>query len=176
MPSDMPLDPVPAPLEHHGRVFNVSVGLSYYGYIGHPLALGNINYEFGVNRNFTLGPTVSVFATTTYNNYWGDEAHPTHDYFYRETYVPMGLKGTYYFDDVLGAGSRWDFYAGASAGYVYRSITWENGYGGDTSVEKKGKSYFIAAHLGTEFHVNRFAGVFVDLSTSVSTIGVAVHI
>lgn len=176
MPAGMPLDPVPAPLEHHGKVFNVSVGVGYYGYIGHPLPLGNINYEIGIGRNFTLAPTAGVYATTTYNNYWGDEAHPYRDYFYRETYVPLGIKASYYFDDLLGAGPKWDFYAAASGGYVYRSVTWENGYEGNRDVPRRSDTYFVAAHIGSEYHITGHTGIFLDLSTSVSTIGLAIHI
>ena len=174
-PADMPLDPVPAPLEHHGKVFNVSVGVGYYGYVGHPLPLGNINYEAGIGRNFTLAPTISVYAYSNYN-YWGDDTHPYRDYFYRETYIPIGLKASYSFDDLLNAGPRWDFYAGASAGYVYRHVVWENGYGGATDMIKKIDPYFIAAHIGSEYHFGAHTGIFLDLSTSVSTIGLAVHI
>src|SRR5665647_2585092 len=80
--------------EEHGNTLNLGLGLgysNYYGYYGHSLPVFNINYEFGVANNFTLAP----FATfVSYHDYDGP-------YGYRETIIPLGVKGTYYFDDEL---------------------------------------------------------------------------
>ncbi|MCW3086177.1 MAG: hypothetical protein JWP12_3543 [Bacteroidetes bacterium] len=164
----------PANAEVHGKTLNLSVGTGFYGYVGHPLVQGTINYEFGIARNFTLAPTVGMF-TYSDGNYWGDDSHVNRYYTYRETYIPMGLKLSYYFDELFGAGPKWDFYIGTSAGYVYRNTHWESGYQGDTTVKNKVDSYYIGMHLGAEYHLNNTTGIFADLSNTVSTIGLGIH-
>ena len=89
--------------------------------------------------------------------------------------IPLGVKGSYYFDDVLGAGDKWDFYLAASLGFAIRKTTWENGYYGQNTVEHGSSGLYLDGHIGTEYHIGKKTGLFLDLSTGISTFGVAIH-
>ena len=150
----------------YGHTLNIGLGVGgYYGYYNHAgrsLPVININYEFDVARNFTLAPFVSIY---TYRN--------DHDH-YRESILPIGVKGTYYLDQAFNAGSAWDFYIAGSLGFAIRSATWDDGYYGETYYS--GVSPLILdLHLGTEYHLSSKVGIFLDLSTGVSTLGLAFH-
>jgi hypothetical protein len=165
--------------EKYGNTLNLGLGLGYYGYIGHALPVVIFNYEFDVARNFTLAPFVGIYSYRNYY-YWGNPNQPKWDasyrqYSYRETVVPIGVKGTYYFDQLLHANPRWDFYAAGSLGFVFRSVTWENDYYGDHNAYKSASSLYLDAHIGAEYHLNQKMGLFLDLSTGVSTAGLAIH-
>lgn len=147
----------------YGHTLNLGLGLGgYYGYYnyGHSLPVFNINYELDVARNFTLAPFVS-FST------YRDDAH-----YYRETLIPIGVKGTYYFDQILGAGSNWDFYLAGSLGFSIVKETWDDGYSRDTYYHNA-NPLFLDLHVGTEYHMSKRVGIFLDLSTGVSTVGLA---
>lgn len=161
--------------ESFGRTLNTGLGLGYYGYHGYATPALNVNYEFDVARNFTLAPFISGFG---YRNdyYWGNPHYPYRYYRYRETVVPVGVKGTYYFDELLNAGSRWDFYLGASLGYTFRKVYWEDGYYGDRDVYSRSSFVYLDGHIGTEFHATERLGIYLDLSSGMSTIGMAFHL
>lgn len=165
--------------EKYGKTLNLGVGVGYYGYVGHALPVGMLNYEFDVVKNFTLAPFIGIYS---YQNqyYWGNPNSPKWDpsyryYSYRETNIPMGVKGTYYFDQLFKANQKWDFYASGSIGFVFRSIVWENGYYGDKRAYQGASPLYLNAHIGAEYHLNQKAGLFLDLSTGVSSFGLAVH-
>ena len=162
--------------EKFGNTLNLGFGVGYYGYYYAAPAL-NLNYEFDVFRNFTLAPFVGV---STYRNYryWGnhDLNYPYRDYYYRETIIPIGVKGTYYFDELLKASEKWDFYGAISLGVAFRSVTWDNGYYGDRVVTNYASPLFGSLHIGTEYHASARVGLFLDLSTGYSTIGLAFHL
>jgi hypothetical protein len=165
--------------EKFGKTLNVGIGVGYYGYIGHSLPVIALNYEFDVAKNFTLAPFLEVYSYQN-NYYWGNPGKPKWDpsyrlYSYRETAVPVGIKGSYYFDQLLKAGSKWDFYAAGSVGFVIRSIVWENGYEGDRNAYQASSPLYLDLHVGSEYHMNQKTGLFLDLSTGVSTFGLAVH-
>ena len=166
--------------EKYGNTLNLGVGLGYYGYVGHTLPVVTFNYEFDVAKNFTLAPFAGIYSYQNYY-YWGNPNKPNWDpsyrqYSYRETAVPIGVKGTYYFDRLLHANSKWDFYAAGSLGFVFRSVSWENGYYGDHNAYQSTSPLYLDAHIGTEYHLNQKAGLFLDLSTGVSTFGLALHL
>lgn len=161
--------------ERHGDALNVGVGLGYYGYVGHSMPVLHADYEFDVARNFTLAPFINYFSYTNYN-YWGDPHNPYRNYSYRETVIPVGVKGSYYFDQLLNAGKKWDFYAAGSLGFVFHKTTWENGYYGTTTVSRGTGDLYLDLHVGTEYHFTRKTGIFLDLSTGVSTLGVSFHL
>ncbi len=162
----------------YGNTLNLGVGIGgyagYYGYIGHNLPVFNINYEFTVAKNFTLAPFIS-FYTYKRTYYWGGNDHDYRYYNYKQTVVPIGVKGTYYFDDLLHAGSKWDFYLAGSIGYTIVRTSWDDGYYGDRNYYKTPNQLYLDLHIGTEFHVNKNIGLFLDLSTGVSTVGIAIH-
>jgi hypothetical protein len=155
------------------QAFNIGVGLGgssgYSRYATHVVPVLNINYEFDVARNFTLAPFIS-FYTYSDSYYWSND-----NYTYHETVIPIGLKGSYYFDELLNANSKWDFYAAASAGFAIVNARWEAGYNGDRNYFNRGNSLFIDLHAGAQYNFSRTAGVYLDLSSGVSTIGLAFH-
>lgn len=166
--------------EKYGNALNLGVGIGgysgYYRYVGHSLPVFHLNYEFGLARNFTLAPFVSI-SSFSKKYYWGDKDwnYPYRYYVYRETVIPVGAKVTYYFDDLISAGNDWDFYLAGSLGFSIVRFSWENDNYGDSEYFNHGNSLFLDLHLGTEYHFNEHLGAFLDLSTGVSTIGLAIH-
>ncbi|MBV5314369.1 MAG: hypothetical protein JZU47_13790 [Prolixibacteraceae bacterium] len=156
--------------ENHGSTLNLGLGIGgysgYYGYIGHSLPVFHLNYEFDVARNFTLAPFISF---SNYRNRYNN------NYYYHETIIPIGVKGTYYFDQIFNANSDWDFYMAGSLGFSIVRSSWDNGYNGDVNYYNNGNPLFLDLHIGTEYHLNNKVGIFLDLSTGVSTIGLAIH-
>lgn len=159
--------------EKFGRTLNLGVGIGYYqGYYNHNMPVLHANLELDVAKNFTLAPFIS-FYKYEHNYYWGNNNHPYKNYYYRETVIPIGVKGSYYFDQFLKAGSKWDFYLAGSIGFAYRSVTWEDGYDGERHATRS--PLYLDLHVGTEYHLNNKLGLFLDLSSGVSTLGLAVH-
>ena len=78
-------------------------------------------------------------------------------------------------NQLLKAGPKWDFYLAGSLGFAYRQTTWESGYYGTTTVNEGTGPLYLDLHIGSEYHLNNKAGLFLDLSTGVSTFGLAVH-
>lgn len=165
--------------EKYGKTLNLGAGIGYYGYIGTPVPVGTINFEFDVARNFTLAPFIGLYSYKTYY-YWGDPNKSYSDpsyrrYYYRSVSIPAGIKGTYYFDQLFRANSKWDFYAAASVGFVYRQVIWESDYYGSRNVYTSASPLHLDGHIGAEYHINTKTGIFLDLSSGVSTFGLAVH-
>ncbi len=161
--------------ESHGNTLNLGVGIGYYGYIGHTLPVVHADFEFNVARNFTLAPFITVYSYQNYY-YWGNPNYPYKDYYYRQTVIPIGMKGSYYFDELLRAGSRWDFYLAGSLGFAIRKTVWESGYYGEETVISQGVSgLYLDGHIGAEYHMNNHLGLYLDLSSGISTFGLAVH-
>ena len=150
----------------YGGTLNLGLGIGgyygYYHYVGRSLPVFNVNYEFDVARNFTLAPFATFY---TYRN--------DHDH-YRESIIPIGVKGSYYLDQVFNAGSDWDFYLAGSLGFAIHRATWDDGYSGETYYHNV-SPLFLDLHFGTEYHLSNKVGLFLDLSTGVSTIGLAFH-
>lgn len=161
--------------EKFGRALNLGVGIGYYGYVGHPMPVVHADFEFDVARNFTLAPFITYYSYKNYS-YWGNPNYPYKDYSYRQAVIPVGVKGSYYFDQLLNASSNWDFYLGASLGFAIRKTTWENGYYGETTVERGSSGLYLDGHIGAEYHINNKTGLFLDLSSGVSTFGLALHL
>jgi hypothetical protein len=159
--------------ERYGKTLNLGIGVGghvgYSSYAGRSLPVFNVNYEIDVLRNFTLAPFIS-FYTFSDDYSWSNGS-----YRYSETVIPVGLKGSYYFDELLDAGSDWDFYAAASAGVAIVRSRWSDGYLGDRNHYNQGRFVFMDIHAAAEYHLNSKLGVFLDLSTGVSTIGLSVR-
>jgi hypothetical protein len=151
--------------EKHGHTLNLGIGIGgysgYYGYVGHSVPVFSINYEFDVAKSFTLAPFATFFSYTSNN--------------YHESVIPLGVKGTYYFDQLLNANPNWDFYLAGSLGFVIVNTNWNSDYNGDRTYYSKSSPLFLDFHIGAEYHVSRKVGIFLDLSTGVSTLGLAVH-
>jgi hypothetical protein len=159
--------------EKYGRTLNLGLGVGGHSgfsrYAGKLLPVFNINYEFDLFRNFTLAPFAS-FYTYSDKYTWSNT-----DYTYRETVIPVGLKGSYYFDELFGANSKWDFYAAGSLGFAIVNAHWDAAYDGDRDHFHSGSAFFMDVHAGAEYHFNSKVGAFLDLSSGISTIGIAFH-
>jgi len=160
--------------EKYGKTLNLGAGIGYYGYLGQSVPFGTMNFEFDVVKNFTLAPFVGIYGYQR-SYYWGNKNNPERYYSYKTIVVPVGIKGTYYFDQLFRANSKWDFYAAISAGFAFRNSVWENGYDGNRNVVQTASPVYLGAHFGAEYHLNQKAGLFLDLSTGVSTFGLAIH-
>ncbi len=161
--------------EKFGKTLNLGAGVGYYGYVGQSLPVGTINFEFDVAKNFTLAPFIGFYSFQR-SYYWGDKNNPQRYYSYKTVVVPVGVKGTYYFDQLFHANPKWDFYAAGSVGFAFRNSVWENGYYGDQKVYQSASPLYLDAHIGSEFHMTSKLGIFLDLSTGVSTFGLAIHL
>ena len=136
-----------------------------------------VNYEFDIFKNFTLAPFIGI-STFQDQYYWGNPnvPDPSYRYYnYRETVIPVGAKGTYYFDQLLHVNPRWDLYLATSVGFAFRTVAWESGYYGDRGAYQSVNPLFIAMHIGGEYHLTQKTGLFLDLSTGISTFGLALH-
>ena len=162
--------PVSAQGEQFGHTLNAGVGLWYYGYVNNASPFLNLNYEIDVARDFTLAPSIGFASSRSDGYYYGGES-----YYYRETVLPVAVKGTYYFDRLLQANPDWDFYLAASLGFVYDKVVWQDGYRGDRDVARTSGPLFLDLHIGAEYHISRKIGMFLDLSSGVSTLGLAFH-
>ena len=160
--------------EKYGNTLNLGVGLGYYGYVGHSIGAFHADYELDVARCFTLAPFINFYTFQDYA-YWGDQHNQYRYYTYRQTVIPIGVKGTYYFDKLLNVNKKWDFYLAASLGFVVRNTTWESGYYGQTAVNEGAGALYLDLHAGAEYHFNKKIGLFLDLSTGVSTLGLGFH-
>lgn len=155
--------------EKFGKTLNIGVGLGYYGYIERPLPVFHADFEIDVVRNFTLAPFINFYSYR--NKYKYDH----NDYYYYETVIPIGVKATYYFDELLKANKDWDFYLAGSLGFAIRNSHWDADYNGDKDYYKGVRPLYLDVHAGAEYHFNPKLGAFLDLSTGVSTIGLAIH-
>ncbi len=163
--------------EKFGKTLNLGLGIGYYGYVGHSMPVVHADFEIDVAKNFTIAPFITYYSYQNYS-YWGDYNNPKYPYryySYRQTVIPIGIKGSYYFDQLLGAGPKWDFYLAGSLGFAIRNTIWENGYNGETRVSHGTSSAYFDLHIGTEYHINNHIGLFLDLSSGISTFGLGIH-
>jgi hypothetical protein len=158
--------------EKFGSTFNLGVGLGSnsgnYRYAGHNLPVLYLDYEIDVVKYFTLAPFISFYSYNDRYNQGGT------DYTYRQTVIPIGVKGTYYFDDLLNLDSNWDIYGAGSLGVVIAQANWDNNYDGDPNYYR-GNSLYLNLHVGGEYHFNNKLGIYLDISNGLSTIGLDIH-
>ncbi|MDR3653717.1 MAG: hypothetical protein P4L34_12200 [Paludibacter sp.] len=151
--------------DEYGHTLNLGLGIGgysgYYGYIGHTLPVFDINYEFEVARNFTLAPFLTLYSYSDPN--------------YTALVTPIGVKGSYYLDQLLHAGSRWNFYMAGSLGIAIVNTSWNANYTGDRSYYTAANPLYLDFSIGTRYHVSNNIGLFLDLSTGVSTIGISIR-
>ncbi|MGJ8661346.1 MAG: hypothetical protein ACSHXL_04865 [Bacteroidota bacterium] len=155
--------------EKFGNTANLGLGVGYYGYLGPTVPALNFNYEFDVAKNFTLAPFVSLWSYYDRGYYYKG-----YKYGYRNTIVPIGVKAYYYFDQLVNLDSKFDLYLGLSLGYNLGFGRWDRGYDGPRYSPRYNPLYFDI-HLGSEYHFNDKLGIYLDLSTGLSTLGLAIH-
>ncbi len=136
--------------ELHGSTLNLGLGIG-----GRQVSVFHINYEFDVAPAVTLAPFVSFFD---YSNF-----------------IPIGVKGSFYFDDLLTLNSEWDLYAAGSLGLGIVSEEWDTQYYRDRYRFRGPNAIFLDFHVGAEYHFTPRVGMFIDLSSGASTIGIALH-
>jgi len=165
--------------EKYGNTLNLGLGIGgysgYYSYVGHTIPVFQINYEIDVANNFTLAPFIGFYSYTKRYN-WNNKNFPDRYYTYRETVIPIGVKGSYYFDSLLGASDKWDFYLAGSLGFAIVKSSWDRDYYGDKDYYRRGSALYLDLHIGAEYHFNNTLGAFLDLSTGVSKVGLAFHL
>jgi hypothetical protein len=154
--------------ETYGRTLNLGIGLGYYGYLGGSTPVLHANYELDVAKNFTLAPFISFYSYNS-NSYW------TGENYYSVVVVPIGILGNFYFDQLFMINEKWDIYGGASLGFNIRSERWDTDYRGERVLRNKADPVYLDIHVGAEYHINNRIGIFLDLSSGVSTFGVALH-
>ena len=160
--------------EQFGNTLNLGVGMGYFSYIGYAVTAFHADYELNVSRNFTLAPFIDIF-TISDQIYWGNNQNSYRYYHYREMAFPIGIKGTYYLDRFLNLNRNWDLYLGASLGVTIRTFSWQDGDNAQSSINEGSGPLFLELHAGGEYHATRRLGIFVDLSTRISTIGLSIH-
>ena len=62
-----------------------------------------------------------------------------------------------------------------SLGFSIVKTSWDSGYYGDRNYYGDANPLFLDIHAGAEYHLNNNLGLFLDLSSGVSTIGLAIH-
>lgn len=156
----------------NGGTINMGVGgggyHGYSGYIGRTLPVVHFDYEIGITKSLTLAPFINLYNMSK-STYWGSQEDPF------RYHAPVGVKGTYYLNKFLHATSKWDFYVGGSLG---GSIEMKKVVEGEHEISKtynNGRPLFFDTHMGAEYHINKALGVFLDLSSGVSTIGIAIR-
>ena len=160
--------------EQFGNTLNLGIGMGYFSYIGYAVTAFHADYELSVSRNFTLAPFIDMY-TVSDQVYWGDPHNSFRYYHYREMAFPIGVKGTYYLDRFLNLNRNWDLYLGASLGVTFRTFSWQDGDNAQSSINEGSGPLFLELHAGGEYHATRRLGIFVDLSTRISTIGLSIH-
>ena len=160
--------------EQYGNTLNLGIGEGYYSYTGYIVTALHADYEFRIAHNFTLAPFIELFSFHD-QVYWGDPQNNYRYYHYHEVDVPMGAKCTYYLDEALNLNKNWDLYVAASLGLTMRTITWQEGDNAPSSFANGEGPMFLELHVGGEYHINNRLGVYLDLSTRVSTIGLSIH-
>jgi hypothetical protein len=160
--------------EKFGRALNLGLGVGYHSYLHRGVPAFILNYELDVARNFTLAPFVG-FYSYSYDQYWGNKNYPYRYYTFRETVIPVGAKGTYYFDELLKASEKWDFYAAASLGFAFSNGKYDADFYGEPPNSLKAAPLYVALHIGSEYHLNSKIGFFLDLSDKISSIGISIH-
>lgn len=158
----------------YAQTLNISAGAGYYRYVGYSVPVVHANYELPVDQLLTIAPFAAFYRYET-DYFWGDETHTPRYYHYSEKVLPLGVKVTGYFDEMLHAGKRWDFYAAGSLGMIIRKTSWAADYEGARKINPGTGGMFLDFHLGTEFHCTRMLGIQLDCAAGETTLGLAFH-
>lgn len=136
--------------ELHGSALNLGVGIG-----ARQAAVYHINFEFDVVPSVTIAPSASFYGYTKF--------------------VPIGLKASYYFDQVLNLLPEWDLYVAGTAAMGIVSDDWNNQTYRDMYRFRGANNLFFDVHIGTEYQVTPRAGMFIDLASNAATIGIVLR-
>jgi hypothetical protein len=161
-------------MENFGNTLNAGTGIGYYKYVGYTVPMAHLDFELQIDRNLTVAPFVNMY--TYQSSYlWGDANNEAKAYHYTETVVPVGLKVSYYFDEIVNARPNWDFYASGALGFNYRKTTWDTSYKGKHQIDPGMGPLYLDFHIGTEYHVTATFGLLLDVSANAASLGLAIH-
>ena len=127
------------------------------------------NYSQGYGNTLNLGLGLGGYLGN--HNYYGNGL-PVLDVNY-EFGVSRNI--TVYLDQLLHAGPSWDFYVAGSLGIAVTNTTWDANYYGNRTYYQERSPLYLDFHLGAEYLITRKLGIFLDLSSGISTIGLALH-
>lgn len=149
--------------EKYGKTFNIGIGsgIGNYGYAFYKTPAVHLDYEIDIIPTLTVAPFVLLYQFR--NNA------------YHERVIPVGLKATCYFDQILKAHTHWDFYLAGSLGYAIRETVWESGFAPDPNTHYGPGALYLVLSIGSEYHITKKLGAFIDLSNGISTIGLSIH-
>ncbi len=119
------------------------------------ISIFHANFEFDAGRNFTLAPFISFYNFTNF--------------------IPIGVKGSYYFDEALNLNREWDMYVGVSAAMGIVSDNWNNQFYRDLYRFRGPNQLNFDAHLGIEYQVTPRLGIYADLAGNSQSIGLVLR-
>ncbi len=155
-----------------GNMLNLGVGVGFRGGLsGVPVMA---SYEIGVAPSFVLAPFVG-FGTyrVRHGDYWVGNTY-FEGHYHRRFYVPLGVRGQYYFDDLLGLNDKFDVYGGGALGLtIWGGSDLDHDYDNDYYDDGGISWLYLNAMIGARYHFNNKLSAYVDLSTGISTIGLS---
>ncbi len=154
--------------ESYGKTANLGLGLGY-GWYRSSLPIIHFNYEFNAAKNLTLAPFVTLIHYG-YTQKWNGKK-----YKYRSTTIPIGVKASYYFDEIFSLDPKFDIYLGAMIGFNLYSARWDDDDYNGPDYDRRTSSLYWDLNFGVEYHINERIGLLLDLSTGISTFGIAIH-
>lgn len=144
------------------KLLNLGIGLN--GYYGGGLPIG-ASFEYGITDQISVGAQVD-FYTWGYNFGSG--------YNYRYTFIPIALRGSYHFNELLNLNTdKVDLYGGVQLGYYISSYSDNSGYSGVYNNGYGNKALF-GVHLGGKYYFKPKLGAFAELGYGVSTLKLGV--
>lgn len=155
--------------ESYGNTANIGIGLGHRNVYRASFPIIHFNYEFDVIEDITLAPFITL-VHYRYINKWNGKK-----YRYNSWTIPIGLKGSYYFDDFLNLDSKFDIYGGGSIGFNIFTGGWNDGAYDGPDYDGGFSQLYLDINIGAEFHLNSKIGLILDLSTGISTFGISIH-
>ncbi len=155
--------------ETYGKTANIGLGIGYRNAFRASLPILHFNYEFDVAKNFTLAPFVTLIHYRYHYDWKGTR------YRYNAWTIPVGLRGSYYFDELFNLDSKFDIYGGGSVGFTIYNGRWDDDKYDGPDYDGGYSQLYLDLHVGAEYHIKENLGLFVDFSTGISTIGLAIH-
>ncbi|MCF6352042.1 MAG: hypothetical protein L3J06_03430 [Cyclobacteriaceae bacterium] len=123
------------PAANDSKMLSVGLGVSGWGI---PI-YGR--YEFSVADNITVGGVLS----------YQSKRYGIPGFDYRLSYFGIAARGSYHFNELLGADDKWDFYAGATLGYYFSSFSGD-AFAGSNNLGDGGLG--VGVHIGARYFIN----------------------
>ena len=132
---------------YNSRITLPTIGLSYEHWIRDAITLGGyVSFNRTVYRNRDFN-----YYKNSYNNMW------------------FGVRGAYYFDDLIGMSTDFDLYAGAALGFVYSTNRQISQF--DDPVLRSNGLYGVAGlFIGGRYHIAESVSLYSELGIVASWI------